>query len=295
MVLRMLGLLAAGYAVVVALMFFGQSSLVHLPNVPSRTLVATPERIDLDYEGVNFAAADGTRLHGWYVPAPEADRTLLFLHGNAGNISHRLDSLRIFHDLGLNVFIIDYRGYGQSEGRPSEAGLHADALAALDYLEREHGVPTAEVVAFGRSLGGAVAACLATRKPLAALILESTFISVPELGSELYPWLPVRWLSRLEYDALACLEDVAGQEDVGRRVPTLIVHSREDDIVPFRHGQALAAAGGAELLELRGDHNRGFLVSGEQYTRGLARFLSDLPAVNTAGDEADDGDTRASQ
>jgi len=282
MVLRVLGLAALGYAVVVALMFFGQSSMLHLPNVPGRALMATPERIGLEYEDVNFQAADGTRLHGWYVPAAGAERTLLFLHGNAGNISHRLDSLRIFNDLGLNVFIIDYRGYGQSEGRPSEPGLHADALAALRYLEDERGVTPAEVVAFGRSLGGAVAACLAAKEPVAALILESTFISVPELAAELYPWLPVRQLARLQYNALACLEEGAEQDDGGRRIPTLVVHSPDDDIVPFRHGQVLAAAAGAELLELRGDHNRGFLLAGDHYTQGLARFLAELPTPDAA-------------
>ncbi|MCC5886636.1 MAG: alpha/beta hydrolase [Gammaproteobacteria bacterium] len=258
-------------------MFFGQSSLLHLPHVPGRALVATPERIGLDYEDVHFAAEDGIRLHGWFVPVPEAGRTLLFMHGNAGNISHRLESLRIFHRLGLNVFIFDYRGYGQSEGRPSEPGLHADALAALRYLEAERGVPPAEVVAFGRSLGGAVAACLAAREPLAGLILESTFISVPELAAELYPWLPVRLLARLQYDALGCLEEAAGQREQGRRTPVLVVHSPDDDIVPFRHGQVLAAAARSELLELRGDHNRGFLLSGDVYTRGLAAFLAELP------------------
>lgn len=278
MILRMLGLLATGYVVLVGLMYFGQSSLLHLPHVPGRTLVATPERLGLEYEDVYFTAADGTRLHGWYVSADGADRTLLFLHGNAGNISHRLHSLEIFHDLGLNVFIFDYRGYGQSEGRPSEAGLHQDALAALQYLETERGVAATQVVAFGRSLGGALAACLAAREPVAAVILESTFISVPELGAELYPWLPVRWLARLQYDALACLEEGVGQGERGSQTPVLVVHSRDDDIVPFRHGQVLAAAAGAEFLELRGDHNRGFLLSGDVYTRGLARFLADLPA-----------------
>lgn len=275
MLLRLLALLALGYALIVALMYCTQSSLVHLPQVPGRALVATPERIGLAYEDVSFAAEDGTRLHGWYVPAANAERTLLFLHGNAGNISHRLASLRIFHDLGLNVFIIDYRGYGQSEGRPSEAGLHADALAALRYLEAERGVAGAEVIAFGRSLGGALAACLAAREPVAALILESTFISVPELASELYPWLPVRRLARLRYDALACLQSGPDQPEAAR-TPVLVVHSRDDDIVPFRHGQVLAAAAGADVLELQGDHNRGFLLSGARYTQGLAQFLADL-------------------
>jgi uncharacterized protein len=267
-VLRVLGLLCVGYLALAALMFFSQSRLVHLPHVPGRALVATPAQIGLAYEEVHFHAEDGVALHGWFVPAEDARATVLFLHGNAGNISHRLDSLRIFHELGLATFIFDYRGYGRSEGRPSESGLRADARAAWAHLSEDRRIEPARIVAFGRSLGGAVAACLAAERPLGAVILESGFTSVPDLGAELYPWLPVRWLARLRYDTRACIAEV--------NVPVLVVHSPDDDIIPFRHGEALAAAAGAELLRIRGDHNTGFLRSAEAYRGGLDRFLESL-------------------
>ncbi len=266
--LRLLCLLCGAYLLIVLLMYLGQSRLLHLPGLPGRTLVATPESIGLDYEDVTFAAADGVELHGWFVPAKDARATVLFFHGNAGNISHRLDSLRILHGLGLSTFIIDYRGYGRSEGRPSESGLYADARAAWSELVDERGIDPEHIIAFGRSLGGAVAACLAGERTLGGLILESSFTSVPDLGAELYPWLPVRWLARLDYDTRACLAEV--------RAPVLVVHSPDDDIIPFHHGEALAAVADVELLRIRGDHNTGFLRSGDLYRRGLERFVDSL-------------------
>ena len=266
--LRVLGLLGAGYLGLAALIFFSQSWLVHLPHVPGRALVATPAQIGLAYEEVSFHAEDGVALHGWYVPADNARATLLFFHGNAGNISHRLDSLRIFHELGLASFIFDYRGYGRSEGRPSEHGLRADARAARAYLVEDRRIEPARIVVFGRSLGAAVAACLAAEQAVGALIVESGFTSVPDLGAEIYPWLPVRWLARLQYDTRACVADVDA--------PVLVVHSPDDEIVPFHHGEALAAAARAELLRIRGDHNTGFLRSAELYRHGLDRFLKSL-------------------
>jgi fermentation-respiration switch protein FrsA (DUF1100 family) len=179
-----------------------------------------------------------------------------------------LDSIRIFHDLKLAVFIFDYRGYGQSEGRPSEPGLQRDALAAWQFLTAEHGVAPEKIVLFGRSLGAAVAAWLATQKPPGALIVESAFTSVPDMAAELYWWLPARWLARFEH----ATRDYVAQV----RCPVLVVHSPEDEIIPFRHGEAIFAAAHApkEMLRLRGGHNEGFFVSGEQYVRGLDAFVS---------------------
>ena len=265
---RILAVAGVLYLGVAGLMYAFQSRLVHLPSIPGRTLVADPGDIGLAHESVALTTADGVGLHGWFVPAEGASHTLLFFHGNAGNISHRLGSLRIWHDLGVDVLIIDYRGYGRSEGRPSEAGLYRDADAAWRYLREARDVPPERIVAFGRSLGGAVAACLAAERALGGLILESTFRSVPELGADLYPWLPVRWLARLDYDTEACLEHVDA--------PVLVVHSEDDEIIPFSHGQALAQRAGGGLLRLRGDHNTGFLRSEGVYRRGLAEFLASL-------------------
>jgi hypothetical protein len=261
------------YLAFLALVFLGQSRLLYLPDVAGRSLAATPRAIGLSYEDVHLRTEDGVSLHGWLVSAPVTVRrgmTLLFFHGNAGNISHRLDSIRIFADLGLDVFILDYRGYGLSEGSPSEPGTYRDANAAWRWLTGERGLAPGQILLFGRSLGAAVALELATRVEPAGVILESAFTSVPDLGAEIYPFLPVRLLSRYRYDNRGRIASV--------RAPVLVVHSRGDEIIPFRHGQALFAAASEpkRFLELQGGHNDGFLVSGVGYRRGLAEFLAGL-------------------
>lgn len=258
------------YAALVAFMWLRQESMLFLPNIPSREHYATPDDIGLRYEALRIATADGEELDAWFLPARQERAVLLFFHGNAGNISHRLDSLRIFHGLGLSVLIVDYRGYGQSTGRPSELGTYEDARAAWRHLVEDRGVPAERIVVFGRSLGGAVATWLAAEHRPAGLIVESTFRSVPELAAEIYWFLPVRRLARLEYPAEALIRKV--------EAPVLVVHSREDEIIPFHHGEALhaAAAPPKRLLELRGGHNTGFLLSERNYIEGLEAFLASL-------------------
>ena len=245
-----------------------QSRMIHLPHVPGRSLDTTPEAIGLEYESVDVTTEDGVAIHGWFVPAGADRGTVLFFHGNAGNISHRLESIEIFHDLGLNTFIIDYRGYGQSEGSPSEEGLYLDGEAAYRHLNEERGIAPERIVVFGRSLGGAVASRTAAEFSVGALIMESSFTSAPSLGADVYPFLPVRLLARFEYPA----EDYIQQVEA----PVLVIHSQEDDIIPYHHGEALHLAAGpeAELLTIQGDHNTGFMVSGDMYTQGLDDFLS---------------------
>jgi fermentation-respiration switch protein FrsA (DUF1100 family) len=265
-------LLAAlvGYTGLLLLVYFFQSGLLYLPHTPGRALTADPSQVGLGYEEVWIATPDGERLSGWWVEAPQRRGTLLFCHGNAGNMGHRLDSLRLFAEQRLDVLIFDYRGYGRSSGRPSERGTYRDARAAWGWLTRDRGVPPREIVLFGRSLGAAVALELATRVPAAGLVLESGFTSVPDLGAELYPFLPVRLLSRFRYDSLS---------RVGRlTMPLLVVHSRDDELIPFAHGQRLfqAAPQPKTLLAMRGGHNDGFLVSGADYRKGLDTFLDTL-------------------
>jgi hypothetical protein len=265
-------LLPAAYLLILALIYFSQSRLLYQPGFPSRALTASPAELGLRFESVYFEAEDGVRLHGWFLPAPENGLTLLFFHGNAGNISHRLDSLRQFHDLGVNTFIFDYRGYGESEGSPGENGSYLDAAAAWRYLTRERGVAAQDILLFGRSLGGAIATWLAVERPSAGLIIESTFTSIPDLAAELYPWLPVRPLARIHYPTLARIGLV--------RSPLLVVHSREDELIPFAHGRRLfeKAANPKRFLEISGDHNGGTMISGAGYTDGLRAFLAALPA-----------------
>jgi fermentation-respiration switch protein FrsA (DUF1100 family) len=234
---------------------------------PDKTLVATPRRIGLAFENVSLLTADGIRLNGWFIPSSGAQTTLLFLHGNAGNISHRLDSLRLFHELGVNVFILDYRGYGHSGGVPSEQGTYRDAEAAWRYLTQTRHIPAAKIVVFGRSLGGAVAVWLAGHTAPAALILESTFTSVRDMAARYYPYLPVSLLLHTRYPTLGRIAAL--------HLPTLIVHSRDDEIIPYEFGRRLFAAvqGPAEFLTLQGSHNDAFLSDGTLYRDGLASFL----------------------
>lgn len=256
-----------GYGAMLLYVFLAQSRLLYLPNFAGDKLIATPERLGLSYQDVHLEASDGVRLHGWYVPAPEARGTLLFLHGNAGNISHRLESIERFHRLGLHVLIIDYRGYGDSEGRPDEAGTYRDARASWDWLLRSKSADASKILVFGRSLGGAIAAHLAAEVEPAGLIVESSFTSVPDAAAGIYWFLPVRLLSRFEYNTREALERVA--------CPVLIVHSRDDEIIPFSHGQALfsAAPEPKQFLALNGGHNDAIFTSMPIYESGLKEFL----------------------
>ena len=267
---RLLAAALLAYFILVLLAYALQSKLLYLRSVPGRELQGAPSDAGLPFDHVRIETADGVRVHGWYVPAQPARATLLFFHGNAGNVSHRLDSLRIFHDLGLSVLIIDYRGYGRSEGTPSERGTRRDARAAWAYLVTERGAEPETIVLFGRSLGAAVAAELARDVAPGALILESAFTSVPDIAQEAYWFLPARWLSRFEYATAEYVKDTAA--------PVLVIHSEDDEIIPFHHGRAVfeAANEPKQLLVLRGGHNTGFLVSGSSYRQGIDRFLAEL-------------------
>jgi len=273
--MRALIILLAGLALIyvalgVALYLF-QGSMVFLANLPGRALEATPADIGLKYEDVRFDTADGERLHGWYVPAVNARGVLLFFHGNAGNISHRLESIMIFNRLGLDVLIVDYRGYGQSTGKPTESGTYRDAQAAWNYLLGERRASPGRIVIFGRSLGGAVGAWLAAGLPVeqrpAAVIIESSFTSGADMARRLYPLFPARLLTRLKY--------TVAEYAARLPCPVLVVHSRDDEIIPFAMGQAIYAAAPQpkDFIELRGDHNAGFWISREEYSAGLAEFL----------------------
>lgn len=258
------------YAGLTALVYFRQSSLIYYPEAAGRDLVATPEQIGLPFEDVELITGDQVRLHGWFIPSDNPRGTLLFFHGNAGNISHRLDSIAIFNRMNLDVFIIDYRGYGQSEGRVSEAGTYLDAEAAWAYLVETRGIDAGKIIVFGRSLGASIAAWLASRQRPAALILESSFSSVPSMAQRLYPFLPVKWLARFSYDTRQYVSRIA--------CPLLVVHSRNDEIIPYAEGRLVfdAAPTDKQFLDIRGGHNDGFLVTGRAYSDGLSRFIDSL-------------------
>lgn len=258
--------LAIAYGAVLVLVYVFQSRLVYFPQI-GREVAVTPRAYGLAFDPVIIATADGEKLAAWWVPAERARGTVLIFHGNAGNISHRLDYLTMFHRMGYSSLIIDYRGYGQSTGSPSEEGTYRDAEAAWRWLTSERGVKAGDVVLLGESLGGAVAAWLAARVTPRALVLASVFTSVPELGAQVYPFLPVRLISRFSYDTLGALKSV--------NVPVLVAHSRDDDIIPFTHGRTLyeAANEPKQFLEMRGGHNDGFLFMRQEWVAQLSAFL----------------------
>ncbi len=265
---------AAGYLLLCGAMFLAQKKLVYFPT---RSHVAEPAQAGLAHEDVWLPSRGEETVHGWWVPAGENNSGLavVFCHGNGGNISHRLDTLRILHGLGLSVCLFDYQGYGKSTGSASEKNTYADAAAAWRCVTREKGYSPDQVVVWGRSLGGAIAAHLAWEQskagaPPAGLILESTFTSVPDMGARLYPFLPVRLLSRFRYNTL----EYAAQADC----PVLVAHSPEDDIVPYSQGRALYEAldQPKQFLQLQGDHNAGFLISETTYVEGVNDFLQRL-------------------
>ena len=268
---------AVGYGLLVAFVYLSQSRMIYLPDLPGRALTAVPGDIGMEYRDVTLQTSDNVNLHGWFVPG-SGPRVLLFFHGNAGNISHRLDSIRQFHSLGLSVFIIDYRGYGQSGGRPSETGMNRDAFAACENLNCNMGIYPRDIILLGRSLGGAVAAKLATRTEPLALIVESAFTSVPDIAGELYPWLPARWLSRMRH-ATRDYVATAGS-------PVLVIHSRNDEIIPYHHGERIfeSAAEPRTLLPLQGSHNDAWLRDETNYINGLREFLVSIPESTAAPD-----------
>jgi hypothetical protein len=265
LLLASLGLLL--YLAVALYLYLNQTNLIHLPHLPSRDVEATPTRIGLAYQQVSLISEDGVTLDGWFVPHDNPRATLLFFHGNAGNISHRLDSLSIFNSLGLSVLIFDYRGYGRSGGKPSEKGLYRDARAAWHYLTEERAIPGDSIILFGRSLGGAIATYLGAEHVVMGLVLESTFTSAPDMAAELYPWLPVRRLTRYQYNTLERMTSI--------RSPVMVIHSRNDEIIPFRHGRQLynSAPEPKRFLELNGDHNSGFVQNIDHYRKHWDDFI----------------------
>ena len=261
---------ASIYVLLALALYLLQGKMVFLSDLPGRALTATPGDIGLEYEDVSLATSDDERLHGWYVPATDRRGVVLFFHGNAGNISHRLDSIEIFHQLGLDTLIIDYRGYGQSTGKTSEQGTYLDAQAAWSYLVDERGIPADRIIVFGRSLGGAIGAWLGTQHTPAAMIIESSFTSGVDIARQLYPFLPVRLITRLRYP----VAEYASRLEC----PVLVVHSRNDEIIPFEMGQSIYAAvkQRKSFLELRGDHNNGFFISRRDYVAGLDGFFESV-------------------
>jgi uncharacterized protein len=256
------------YLLILVAMMFMEESLLYFPSKYPDGYWSPP---GLAFEDAWFDAADGTHLHGWFVPHDRPRAVILFSHGNAGNISHRADLFEQLHRLGVAVLAYDYRGYGRSSGSPTETGVLADARAARAWLAKRVGIPQSDIVLMGESLGGAVAVQMAAEAPARGLILENTFSSAPDVAAVHYPWLPVRQLMRTQFNSAAAIGKYHG--------PLLEVHGDADTIVPISLGRKLFAAANQpkQWVEIAGgDHNDP--RTGEFY-RALDQFLAVLPAA----------------
>jgi hypothetical protein len=258
--LQLLGVLLLLYG---ALRFL-EWKMIYFPRVE---IEATPELLGLKFEDITFIAEDGTKLNGWWLPHAQARGTLIHCHGNAGNLGHRVELAARLHQLGVNVFLFDYRGYGRSRGWPSERGLACDARAAYEFVRAQYGdAERPPILLHGQSLGGAVAARLALEKNVRGLILESAFTSVPDMARQLYPGLPLHRLLTTRYDTLDHVARLA--------IPKLIAHSPDDELVPFEMGRRLfaAAAPPKQFVALAGGHNDGLWTP--EYERALHAFIA---------------------
>lgn len=254
--------------VVIVVFFFIYLRYIERRSIffPMKAMETTPAVIGLSFEEINFESSDNFLLNGWFIPCQGAKDTILFCHGNAGNISHRLEKIAIFRSLGLSTFIFDYRGYGKSQGSPSEKGLYEDAASAYRYLISRSDISPDSIILYGESIGGAVAIDLASKQKVKALLTEETFSSVKDMVRIIYPFLPY-FILQSRFDSVAKIRKIT--------VPKLIIHSVDDEIVPFRLGEKLfqAASPPKEFLKLRGGHNTAFIDSEELFRSGLSFFL----------------------
>jgi fermentation-respiration switch protein FrsA (DUF1100 family) len=231
-ILRYLGLAGGTYLGIVIVLLALENSFVYHPTTAAEDWQPLP---DADVQDVDLLSADGTRIHGWWLPRKGATGAVLFFHGNAGNLSQRGGTVVLLRErLGESVLVVDYPGFGKSGGRPSESGCYAAADAAYDWLTKSQLIPGNRVILYGASLGGGVAVDLASRRNYRALILVSTFTSVPDAGAEHFPWLPVRWLMRNRFDSLAKIAKCQG--------PVFIAQGTADTLTPFHHGERLFEA-----------------------------------------------------
>ncbi|HET6370512.1 MAG TPA: alpha/beta hydrolase [Nitrospiria bacterium] len=239
---------------------------------PEKEIVETPADAGLAFDDVYLKTSDGVKINGWFVPSAGSRTTLLWFHGNAGNIGHRVDPIRRLHDaLNVNILMIDYREYGKSNGEVSEEGTYRDAIAAYDYLLTRSDVDPKRIVLFGQSLGAGVAVELALKRKAAGLILEAPFTSIAAMAKAAFPWLPIGGLLSTRYDNLSKIARV--------NVPLLILQGDRDEVVPYAQGRQLfeAAKEPKTFYTIQGaGHNDTYLIGGEPYHRALFRFIERL-------------------
>jgi fermentation-respiration switch protein FrsA (DUF1100 family) len=258
----------------VILMLF-EEQFIYFPSKYPEGMYHEAERLRF-LEDCWFTAEDGVKLHAWFAKSDSALATLVMAHGNAGNLSHRLPVIRALRDAGFNVLMFDYRGYGRSDGRPNEVGIYRDGRAAFDYAVRRADVDSTRVIVWGTSLGGAVAVDVALQRPIAGLILESTFPSARDVARVAYPFLPAQFFLRTKLDSFSKIPRLS--------VPILFMHGSEDSIIPLSLGRKLyeAASQPKEFYLIPGaDHNDTFWVGGKEYLERVRRFAQSVVQADT--------------
>lgn len=257
------------FAIVVILLFFVYLRFFEKRSIfyPSKIIEFNPSDVGLEYEDVLFKTQDRIELHGWFIPKANSYATVLYCHGNAGNISHRLEIAKMFNAKSLNFFIFDYRGFGRSKGAPSEQGTYLDAQAAYNYLVKTKGTLPEKIVIYGKSLGAAIAIDLATKTKAGALISESGFTSTPDLARQVYKFSPLWLFVSQKYDSLKKIDKI--------NMPKLIIHSQNDEIIPFSHGKKLfdRAKEPKELYVMKGGHNDAFYIYSDECMQRIDNFL----------------------
>ena len=259
------------WVIVVFLLLIGYVRYIesHAIFYPMKGIDLTPKYLDLAFEDIYLTTADNFKINGWFIPADKARYTVLFFHGNAGNLSHRLEKIMIMHQMRLNVFIIDYRGYGRSQGKPTEAGMYLDARCAYDYLVDKRKLSPEQIILYGESLGNGAVVHLAAESKVAALVIESGFSRGRDVAKSVYWFVPNFFFSN-SFDSLTKIKKVSA--------PKLFIHSRNDEIVPLRLSKKLYAAAGEpkEFCEIIGSHNTAYMDSREAYVSGLGSFIDRL-------------------
>ncbi len=272
-IIAVIALICAAYLGVGLFMYCMQPRFLYQPI---RQISCTPVKFGLDFEEVYFKTADRLLLHGWFVPAPNAKFTVLYCHGNGGNMMYFLDTVNFLNKLGLNCFVFDYRGYGESQGTTSENGTYLDARAAYRWLKKKKGVEPQQIILFGWSLGGSIAAYLATKVKSAALVIENAFTSYSAIGQKFYPYMPVKLFTRFDYPTINYVRKVT--------CPVLVIHSKNDEIIPFEFGLEIfdAANEPKRFVEIFGRHQRryrhvpGRTKRGDAYEKAWTNWLTFL-------------------
>lgn len=271
-ILYVVGTAFFAYWAIGSVLYFMQSQFIYRPV---KGVVYTPERLGIEFEDVNLITDDGIEITGWYIPPQRNGYTVLFCHGNGGDIMHRLDTVNLFSEMGLGLFVFDYRGYGDSQGKTTEAGTYLDAEAAYKWLCTRKKISEHRIVIFGRSLGASIAAYVAGKVNCGGVVLENAFTSYAAIGQKMYPYMPVKWFAKFKYDTKEYLESVS--------CPVLIFHSKDDEIIPYKFGRELfeSVEGDKRFVDIFGDHNNSFLISLNPYKKSWASFLRHLHGLHS--------------